>query len=382
MNPKILIFFPLLLALVGCTAPQKAGPAHPPATPLSVPSLLLKPQDWPSRYEATGTVRSRTSTAISSRLLASILTLPVRAGDSVSEGQVLVTLDAREAEINARRAAATRQELNSSIPEAQSSIAAARAALSLASSTAQRMRQLFDKKSISPQEMDEANARLQAAQSALDIATARRTQIDAKLAQADVELRSSELQRSYTTLRAPFAGRITEKFAEAGAMATPGAPLLTLERAGAFQLELAVAESMLPAIQIGTRLQVHLDALALQFDATVAEIVPSLDATSRSFLVKVNLPPSPILRSGLYGRGVFSGPATSTLAIPTAALQIQGQIQSVFVIESGQAKLRIVSTGQQRDNWVEILSGLSPGERIISPFPTGLTESTPVEAKQ
>jgi RND family efflux transporter MFP subunit len=383
MNSKILLLLPLFLALLGCTTPQPeaAKPAHSPAAPVAVTSLLAAPQAWPARYEASGTVRSRTTTAISSRLLASILSMPVRAGDTVSQGQVLVTLDARQAELDTRRAAASRDELNSSIPEAQSAIQAARAALALATSTAQRMRLLFDKKSISPQEMDESNARLQAAQSALDIATARRAQIDAKLAQIEVESRAADLQRSYTTLRAPFAGRITEKFAEAGAMANPGAPLLMLERTDAFQLELAVAESLLPAIQRGTPVRVNLDAISLSLDAVVSEIVPSLDTASRSFTVKVNLPQNPSLRSGLFGHGVFSGPATNILAVPMAALQTQGQIQSLFVIEDGHAKLRIVSTGQQRDPWIEVLSGLSAGELVITPFPTGLTEGSPVTAK-
>lgn len=369
-----------LIILSGCAAPQKdhVNTSTPSTAPVAVPSLVVAAQSWPSRQEVSGTVRARTSTTISSRLLATVLSLPVRSGDTVSQGQLLVTLDARDIDISARRAAASRDELRSMIPEAQGAIVAARASLDLASSTNQRMKQLFDKKSISPQEMDESQARLQAAQSALDIANARRGQIDAKLAQVEVELRSTELQRTYTTLHAPFSGTITARHAEAGSTASPGVPLLTLERNDSFQLELALPESMLPVVQRGTRLQVAFDAIALQMDAVVNEIVPSLDSSSRSLTVKVNLPPNHNLRSGLFGRGVFQGPPSSVLAIPPEAIRNQGQLQSVFLVEDGRAKLRIISTGQQRENAIEILSGLSPGERIISPFPAALSEGSPV----
>ena len=158
----------------------------------------------------------------------------VQTGDHVREGQLLVTLDARDLDANARRAEAAREEVRTSVPEADSAVAAAKANLDLAQTTFNRMKELFQKKSISNQEFDEASAKLKAAQAAYEMARARRTQLDAKLAQAEQEVRATEVTRSYAEISAPFAGIVTAKSVDPGTLAVPGAPLLTIERDGAY----------------------------------------------------------------------------------------------------------------------------------------------------
>ena len=121
----------------------------------------------------------------------------VQIGDHVREGQLLVTLDPRDLDVSSRRAESAREEVRAGIPEADSAVAAAKANLDLAQVTFGRMQEMYQKKSISNQEFDEASARLKAAQAALDMARARRTQLDSRLAQADQEVRSTEVTRSY-----------------------------------------------------------------------------------------------------------------------------------------------------------------------------------------
>ena len=129
-------------------------------------------ETWPSIYEATGTVRARTSAVISAKLMGYVREVKVQAGDRVREGQLLVTLDTRDLDVSSRRAEAAREEVRTAVPEADSAVAAAKANLDLAQVTFGRMQDLFQKKSISNQEFDEASAKLKAAQAAYEMARA------------------------------------------------------------------------------------------------------------------------------------------------------------------------------------------------------------------
>ena len=149
----------------------------------------------------------------------------VRAGDRVREVQLLVTLDPRDLDVSSRRAEAAREEVRSSVPEADSAIAAAKANLDLAQTTFVRMQELFQKTSISKQEFDESSAKLKAAQAAFAMTEARRVQLNSKLAQADQEVRATEVTRSSDVVLDPYAGAVVARSVEPGALAVPGGTL-------------------------------------------------------------------------------------------------------------------------------------------------------------
>ena len=338
-------------------------------------------EQWPVGYEAVGTVRARTAAAISSKVMAYVREVRVQAGDAVREGQLLIMLDARDLEANYKRAEAGRDEARSAQVEADSALAAANAQLDLAKVTFGRMQELFDKKSISNQEFDEATARRKAAEAAYQMAAAKGAQVLAKIAQAEQELQAAGITRGYAELRAPFGGVVTAKTAEPGSMATPGAPLLTVERAGAYRLEAAVEESRVRSIRAGQPVSVSLEALGRTFEARVSEIVPAVDAASRAYVVKIDLPTVAQLRSGMFGRAMFSSGARSVLAVPAAAVSERGQLQSVLVADGGYARTRLITIGQKSGDQVEVLSGLSAGEKVICPLPQSLADGARVEAR-
>ncbi len=260
-------------------------------------------------------------------------------GDHVREGQLLVTLDPRDLDVSSRRAESAREEVRAGIPEADSAVAAAKANLDLAQVTFGRMQDMYQKKSISNQEFDEASARLKAAQAAHDMARARRTQLDSRLAQADQEVRSTEVTRSYAEVLAPFAGVVVARSVEPGILAIPGTPMFTIEREGAYRLEASVEESRLSAIRVGQPVSVTLDGLDHTLEARVSEIVPAVDAASRAYIVKIDLPALATLRSGVFGRAGFQLGSQSVMAIPAAAVAEHGQLQSVFVDDNGIARV-------------------------------------------
>jgi RND family efflux transporter MFP subunit len=306
----------------------------------------------------------------------------VQVGDHVREGQLLITLDARDLDAGMRRAEAGRAEAQSAFPELESATAAAKANLDFAQATYKRMEELAGKKSISDQEFDEASARLKAAQANYDMTRSRRAQLTSKVAQAEEEVRTAGIMRDYAKLAAPFSGVVIAKTVEPGNLATPGVPLLTIEQDGRYRLEASVDESKLPFVRAGQAVEAVIEASGRSLNARVSEIVPSVDAASRSYMVKLDLPATPELRTGMFGRAIFPLGAQKVVAIPASALIERGQLQSVFVVEDGIAHTRLVTTGRRNKDAVEVLSGLSAGEIIVAPPPPGLQDGARAEVQQ
>jgi len=381
MTKNILFLIAATIWLAGCSEAPKEKSATSSQPIVVVSTVTATTETWPSIYEATGTVRARTTAVISAKLMGYVREVKVQAGDRVREGQLLVTLDTRDLDVGSRRAEAAREEVRTAVPEADSAVAAAKANLDLAQVTLGRMTDLFQKKSISNQEFDEASARLKAAQAAYEMAQARRVQLNSKLAQADQEVRSTEVTRSYADVQAPFAGVVISKSVDPGSLALPGAPLFTIEREGAYRFEASVEESRLAAIRIGQPVSVNLDGVDRTLEARVSEIVPAVDAASRAYIVKIDLPAVPAIRSGVFGRAVFQLGSRSLLAIPAGAVTDRGQLQSVLVADSGIARTRLITTGQKLRDWIEVLSGLTAGEKVISPVPQGLSDGARVEVR-
>ena len=382
MKPYFL-FLPIpLFLLTSCGDEPARRAAQPQAPPVVVRTAVIATEDWPASYEATGTVRARTTATISSKVMGYVQQVNVRVGDHVRQGQALITLDARDLDVSLRRAEAGRAEVESAIPELENATAAAKANLDLAQTTFQRMQELAAKKSISNQELDEASARLKAAQANYEMMRSRRAQVSSKTAVVEQEVRAAGIMRDYAQLAAPFSGVVITRTVEPGNLATPGSPLLTLEQDGLYRLEASVDESKLASVRVGQAVEAVIDASDRKVNARVTEIVPSVDSASRSYIVKLDLPSMPQLRTGMFGRAIFPMGMEKVVAIPVAALMDRGQLQSVFVVEDGVAHTRLVTTGRRTKDGVEVLSGLNAGETLVVPIPQGLQDGARVEVRQ
>jgi RND family efflux transporter MFP subunit len=382
MKSNALFLISLAICLAGCNESPKPAPTTSSAAPIAVSTVTASNETWPLLYEATGTVRAQTSATIAARMSGYVTDVKIQAGDRVREGQLLVTLDSRDLDVSSKRAEAAREEVRAAMPEADSALAAARANLDLAQVTFNRMQELFQKKSISNQEFDEATAKLKAMQAAHEMARAHRAQLDSRLATAEQDVRSTDVTRTYAEVRAPFAGLVVARSVEPGNLAAPGVPLLTIEREGAYRLEASVEESRLSAIRVGQPVAVTPDGVDHALNVRVSEIVPTVDAASRSYTVKIDLPALPSLRSGSFARAEFQLGSRALLAIPVAAVTERGQLQSVFVVDGDIARTRLITTGGKAGDRIEVLSGLTPGEKVILPVPPGISEGAHVELRQ
>jgi multidrug efflux pump subunit AcrA (membrane-fusion protein) len=332
-------------------------------------------------YEATGTVRAKTTTQVSANIMGRIVSFPVGEGDIVSRGQVLVEIDSRESQTQLQKATAGLKEAQAALSENDKSIEAANAAIKtaeankeLAEKTFARIKELYERKSASGQEFDEAQAKLKMSSSELERAKAnvltiisRKSQINARIDQAKAEIESTKVYEGYSKITSPISGLIVKKFAESGAIASPGLPLLSIEDNSQYRLEAAVEESRSKMMQLGNRVNVRIDALGQgEFLATVAEILPSADAASRSYTVKIDLPANPLLKSGLYGLARFPVAQKEAITVSQSAILERGQLTGVYVVSAdGIAQFRIVTTGKSSEGMIEILSGISEGDEIV-----------------
>lgn len=383
------------VAVAGCSEqeePPRAEPKRPPVTGIRVEQAGR--QAVAEAIEPVGTVRTRKQTVLSSKVVATVVAVHVVEGQQVRAGDVVVTLDDRDLRAQLERARAGLREVQS-VPEevdrslraAERAVEAARVQRDLAERTLGRYQALLERRSVAPQEYDEVAARARAAAAEVErleetraSLVARRAQVLARIEQAEADVRAATVTLDYTTLRAPLDGVVVAKPVEVGNLAAPAVALVTLEEER-YRLEVVVEESQIQRIRLGQRASVLIDALGAELAGTVAELVPAADPSSRTFVVKVDLPSRAGLRSGLFGRARFRVGERSVLAVPRSAVVERGQLQSVFVVEpDGTARMRLVKSGRTLGERVEILSGLAEGERVVVAGVERVTDGSRLEA--
>jgi len=300
-----------------------------------------------------GTVRAAESATLSSQMMGTVTSIAVREGDHVRAGQTLLSIDAAQLASQTDRARASVVAMGQQVAAAESDAA-------LAASTLKRFEMLKAQKSVSPQEFDEVQSRSKAASARL--AMVRSQEGEARAAES-----AARTMQGYTRIHAPFDGVVTERKVDPGAMATPGSPLLTIEKAGALRLEISVDESLLSLVHAGASIPVMIDTLGSQPVAgKIIQIVPTADPGSRSFLVKIDLPAAPGLHSGMYGHALLVRGIKDILIIPRTAVIAHGSMQGVYAIGQNHiAELRYISVGNPHGNEIEVLSGLSAGETVV-----------------
>lgn len=376
-----------VVTLVACqSAPaehqDEAGAGAPIDARLARVSLV----EWPSTSEAGGVVRAGQTAVISSRVVAPVTQVFVNAGDRVRRGQTLVVLDGRELEAQAARASAAAAGAALGLDAARAEMAAAESALVLARAIFDRIYGLHDKQSATAQELDQATAARAGAEARVAGARARVAEAEQGILAARAAADAAGVSVSYTRLTSPFDGIVASRQADAGSLASPGAPLLTVDDTSRYRLEARIDESQARDATAGAEVDVRLDGPARAAGtwrrATIGEIA-SVDPERHSFLVKIDLPAADDLRSGQFGRVRLRGPSHQVLAAPRGAVVRRGQLAFAYAIDAeGRARLRMVSTGESSGDQVEVLAGLADGDQVVLNPPDGLDDGRPVRGAE
>lgn len=322
---RLLLVLVWVLALSGCKQEGKhqnaTEPSPRPAVEVRV--MTVGETQVGSQNEIVGTVEAVQRATIAAKVTGTIAEMPVVLGSTVKEGDLLVKVNA--AEIAAR-------------------LSQAETALSQAKRNLDRESRLLSKNAATQESVN--------------------AQQDAyKMAKA--ALNEARTMQGYSIIRAPFSGMVSSKLANAGDLATVGAPLLVLEEIGHLQVVAAVPESQLAAIKTGDILPLRVPAINLETTGAVAEIAPAADAASRTSIVKFDLEPLATVRPGQFVRVILPGLTARALMVPGEAVSVFGQMERLFVVEKGSAHLRLIRSGQRRQGQVEIMSGLNVGEQVV-----------------
>jgi RND family efflux transporter MFP subunit len=321
--------------LFGCGRERQAAAPALPVVNVRAQTIQAKPHV--AAEEVVGTVRPKLHSVIEAKVSGRIEKMLVTPGQQVKAGDLLAQLDAGEIQAKLDQANAVKKQAESDL---------------------KRYEILRAKQVITPAEFEAVQSRQQ-------VAVAGANEVETML--------------GYTKITAPFNGVITRKLADVGDLASPGKPLIELEDPHVLQFEAAVPEAIIDKVVLGAKFPVRIGAQ--RPEGTVSEIAPSADAASRTFLVKLDLPPTPELRAGQFGRVEIPVSQTNVLRAPVTAVIQRGQMELVFVVTNKHAQLRLVKTGRRFGNEIELLSGVSAGEKVVTQGAASLVDGQPVDVQ-
>ena len=317
-----------------------ADAADPRGASAVGPLIEVAVREWPVTIVAEGVVEAVRQTTLGAQVAGRIVVLDVKAGDTVRAGQILARIDARTAE--------------QAVVASRSQVAEAQANLSNAKRKYERNRDLVAQKFVSQAALDQAEAEYKAAQAQLAAVTANEGQ--------------AITAQSFTTIVAPYAGVIGATHAELGDMAQPGKPLFTIFDPRELRVAATVPQAALAMIKLDSPVSIEIPAIDKTVTAGKATVIPMADARTHTARIRLDLPAGEHLLPGQFARAFFTTGAARALAVPATALLKRGEVTAVYVVDrDGRPQLRQVRVGESvGDRQVEILAGLSPGERIAA----------------
>ncbi len=344
------------------------------------------------RVQAVGSLYPLDESTVSSEVEGRVARVLVDVGDTVQEGQVLVTLDDTELkyELDRQRAAVrqVRAQLgigpNDPLPRDAAQVAfVQRAAADLfdAEQKNQRAQQLFQEQLISRQQLDEALSRYNGARAAHDVAVQQVDQLKAQLQSSEAASKLAEKKLSDTQIRAPLPGAVKERRVSPGEYLKVQSPVIVLVRTDVLRARLAVPEKWAGAVKVGTEVSVQMEAYPGEtFGGKLVRINPAVAPESRTFEVEALLSnPRGRLKPGFFIQASMpSEVAQKTLTIPEEAVSYRYGVYRTYVVNGAQVKERQIKPGAQQGSRIEVLEGLRAGERVAVPVQGDLRDGAVV----
>lgn len=304
---------------------EGAAPPGGWATPVEVAEVTVK--DSERSVFAVGTLVASKSVIVRSEVAGRVAKLSLPEGQPVKAGQVLVQLDP-------------------SVELAELQVARSR--LELWRANYERASELYKRGTGTQRALDEASAEL-------------------KSVQAAVALREAQIEK--LTILAPFDGVLGLKRIDEGDYLAPGAEIINIEQIDPLLVEFRVPEIFLPAVSIGRKVSLAIDAYPDRtFDGEVYAINPLIDTAGRSIVMRARVPnPDNALRPGLFARVTLTLTVNeNAIFVPEEAIVPIGQDRFLFRVVDGKAAFTPVKTGLRGGGMVEIVEGLSPTDVVIT----------------
>jgi RND family efflux transporter MFP subunit len=326
------------LTLAGCSEPEPGQTA--PVAQRSVQAQIsqITPVRITATTATTGSVVALESVKVASRLMGYISDIAVVEGQTVKAGQRLFTIDPLDIEGAVEQARLGLRQAEDAMQDAKADFA--------------RFESLYKDEVVSRQQFEKMKLNY-------DIAVSRAAQAKAGLGTAQGQMR-------YATVTSPIHGVVTRKLANEGDIAAPGHPVLMVENPTRLQVQTAVSESLYRSISQGQVVMVEIDGQEKAVSGKVANLSPAADPMTHTYTIKLDIA-APALKSGTFARVLFPTGQRDVLAVPTAAVLDRAGITGVFVVDAQNvAQYRMIRTGRPEAGMVEVLSGLNPGERVVT----------------
>lgn len=349
---RLLVMFVFITGmLVGCSKEEKQA-VEKQAETIKVTLFNAEKKDVQDFYEVSGTTISKNPVKIVSKIMGTVIELRFEEGRYVNKGDLLLLIDAPEIKAMADRS-------GSNVVEAEKALTMAKINAKYAENTFNRYEKLYKEKAISLQEFEGVEAKK-------NLAFDEVKRLEAVLQQAKAEKERAQAMLSYTRIVSPITGVVTEKFANIGVNVMPGSPLVTIETEKELRLEANVDEKLLSSLKKMQKVSIYFDAIQKEVVGTISEIVPSIDPVNRTFKLKINIPTTVGVKLGMYGIVRVPLGKKEVIVVPKKSILERGQLTYVYVVDSAnKATLRLVKCGAEIDGMVEILSGLTYGEKIV-----------------
>ncbi len=353
MKKELILLAVLALAAGsgGCGHIKPGNAAQRPPSLQGLTILEARISSEPIARELTGTVKAGIMADVAPELFGEIIEIRVKEGDAVKKDGVLAVLDGEKVAAQVGRARAARSQ------------AAAQARL--ANSTYSRFKELKRRGSVSDQEYDEV--------------LARHGQASAGLREAEAALAAALEMEKDAIITSPVDGVVTAKLADVGDVASPGVPLFAVETEGGYRVDFTAPEKLLGSIKKGMKVKVISDSPPGTLDGVVSAVSPSTDPRSRSFLSKADLPEDARVVSGSFVRVMVPLGDERGISVPQSALVRRGQLTGIYIADKdGIARWRILRTGRDLGENVEIVSGLEEGTRYVAEPPLTLSDGVKI----
>lgn len=399
MQPCRVLAVALILGFLPAAACTKMGAvegkgAQKPIQAKLVPVELRRIQ---RPVESVGSLFPFEEVTVSSEVEGRVERVWVDVGDRVVRQQPLVRVSPVELQLarEQQRAALeqTRAQLgvtggSHTFPDARDAAEVKRAAADLtdAEQKYRRARSLFDEGLIARGTFDEAQARYEAARAAYDMAVQSVDNLRAEMAQRQATLALAEKKLADAIIRAPFAGQVKTRMVTAGQFLRVQTPVMTIVDNDPLRVRLNVPEKVAGSISVGATVKISVESFPGRvFEGKVSRLSPAVDSQTRSLEVEALLDNHDgLLTPGFFVKAqVASSEVVEALFVPYDAVRYVYGVYKVYAVDGHNLREKEVRLGERAGPAVEILSGLTPDERVALPPPgQELVDGLPVEAVQ
>jgi RND family efflux transporter MFP subunit len=354
----------------------KAG-ASPSSSLQLVGVALVKRTAIANSLSLSGAFRPYQQVDVHAKVAGYIRQIYVDVGDHVKAGQILAILEVPELNAQVAGARADIRRDQDAIRRSESEIQRAQSTYTAYHSAYTRLKQASESRPglIAEQELDDSLAKDKEGEAKTESARATLAESQSQLAVAHAALDRLSALEAYSRITAPFAGVVSKRYADTGALIQAGTasetqsmPVVQLEEWSRLRLVVPVPESAVPALQLGSMVKVHVSAMNRDFDGKVARFADSLDEETRTMHTEIDVENADgTLKDGMYAEAKITlKQQNDALTVPVQALDRNSSGASVLIVDAeGHVELRQVKLGVEGSNRVEVVSGLAENDRVI-----------------